>query len=884
VVSEVDDELRFHLEMRAAELERAGLSPDAARAEAEHQFGDVAGARKELETIDLRRLRDVERAEWWDGVFRDLRYAVRGLRRERAFAIAVVLTLGFGLGATSAMFGIVDRLLLRPPAHVTDPGTVARVYYTNYFDWRGGLVTQSSTSYPDFLTLRDHARSLSRVAAYFPSSASLGHGAEAQLVRRVGATGEYFHLLGISAQLGSMFGPDADALPSGQPVAVIGDGFWRRAYGADRSVIGRSIELDGVRHTIVGVAPEGFSGVDLTDVDVWVPLSTIGAASIGDGWADAAGWRWIRIVARMTPGYTRGQGSAEATSLYRAALEQRGRPDSTAGVTLGSVIAARGPDGSGSGATEARISLWLAGVALLVLVIACANAANLLLARAIRRRKEIGVRVALGVGRGRLVRLLLVESLVLAVAGGVVGLALARWGGGLMRAFLLPDVAWSENAFDGRLLTAAGALVALVAIATGLAPALHALSHDVAEHLRTGTREGTGQRARWRAALVLVQATLSVVLLIGAGLFVRSLRNVEAVDVGFDAARVLLVDLNLKDVDTEARDDLYRQARDRVSRLPVVESASVGNTAPFWSSMSTDLHVPGLDSIPMSSDGGPYVNGVTPDFFATMGTRIVRGRGFLESDDFRSERVAVVSQTMAQRIWPDRDPLGKCMLVGADTVPCSTVVGVAQDAKRQSLTDDAPIMQYYVPLDQRQTDESMRTLFVRIHGDPQTALGAVRREIQSVAADLPYPTIRYLSQAIEGDLRPWKLGATLFGVFGLLALALAGLGLYSVVAYTVAQRRHEMGVRVALGARGSDVARLVLTDTLAVIGVGLTVGVATALAVGRWVEPMLFRVSPGDPGVLAVVIVTLLTVGVVASMVPARRAAGVSPAEVLKAE
>lgn len=881
---EVEDEVRFHLEMRARELEHAGLSPGAARDEAERRFGDVAGARQELAAIDRRRLRGVRRADWWDGLLRDLRYAVRGFRREPGVVLAVTLTLGFGLGATSAMFGIVDRLLLRPPVHVMDPGTVGRIYYTEYFGWRGGPVTQASTSYPDFLLLRDHANALSGVAAYFPSSASLGRGPEARSVRRVAVSGGYFRLLGVQPEIGRFFGPEVDGPVADEPVAVISDAFWRREFGALPSVVARTMELDGITYSIIGVAPAGFVGVDLSPVDVWVPLGTVGPAAIGDGWADAAGWRWIRLIARLAPGYTAQQADAEATARYRAALEARGDPDSTARVTLGSVMAARGAQSRGSGVSEARISLWLAGVALLVLVIACANAANLLLARAVRRRKEIGVRVALGAGRGRLVRQLLVESLLLALLGGAVGLGLARWGGGLLRALLLPDVAWREDAFDPRVLAASGVLVALVAIATGLAPVVHALSQNVAGNLKEGARAGAGRRSRTRTALVLVQAALSVVLLVGAGLFVRSLRNVRGVELGFDANRVLLIELRASDLSDATRDALYHAARERVAALPVVERASIATTAPFWSAVSTDLAVPGLDSIPSSSDGGPYVTSVTADFFTTLGMPILRGRGFSAQDDLVSGRVAVVSQTMARLLWPGRDPLGECMIIGADTAPCSTVVGVAQDARRQSLIDDAPVLQYYVPLAQQQVDTDLRVLFVRTRGDPGAALAAVRREIQGVSADLPYPTVMYLARQIEGEVRPWKLGATLFGLFGALALALAALGLYSVVAYTVAQRRHEMGVRLALGARGSDVARLVVSGTLRVIGLGLVLGLVVALVAARWVESMLFRVSPWDPAVLTVVIGILLAVGTLASLVPAQRAARVAPAEVLKAE
>lgn len=879
----VDEELAFHLAQRAAELERTGLSRQAARDEAARRFGNVTEARLELADIDRRRDRSERRAEWWEGVAHDVRYAVRGVRRQPGFALAVALTVGFGLGATAAMFAVVDRLLLSPPAHLRDPSAVARIYFTNYFSW-AGVVTQQSTSYPDFVTLRDHMRSVSNVAAHFRKTASLGRGRDAEPVETVAASGEYFRLLGVSPQLGRFLGPLDDQPSSGERVVVLSDGFWRRRFGADSTVLGRMLEVDHQMYTIIGVAPAGFTGVSLAAVDLWVPLSVMGAQVVGEEWQRAAGWRWINVLARLAPGRTRAEAGAEGTIVYRRALEERGRRDSTATVTLASVILARGPSSGDRGVSEARIALWLSGVALLVLLIGCANAANLLLARAVKRRREMGLRLALGVTRGRLVRQLLIESLVLALLGGVAGLTIARWGGAALRAALLPDVTWSAGLFDQRLLAVSTALVLFVAIATGLAPAWHALSQNVAGQMKAGAREGPGGRAGLRSALVLLQAALSVVLLLGAGLFVRSLRNVRDIELGFDADRVLVVDLNVNDEDDETRDALFRQTRDRVAQLPAVEHASVAVTAPFWSALSTDLSIPGLDSIPSSPDGGPYLNAVTPEFFLTTGTRVVGGRGFDNGDGFTAPRVAIVSETFARRVWPGQDPIGKCMLVGGDTVPCSTVVGIARDARRQSLTDDAPVMQYYVPLDQRQTTAGLRALFVRTRGDPAVALAAVRRETQSVSPDLPYPTVQYLADLVEPEIRPWKLGATLFSLFGGAALALAALGLYSVVAYSVAQRLHEMGVRVALGARGSDLARLVVVDTLRVVGLGLGLGLLAAVTAGRFVEPLLFRVSPRDPAVFVAVIGTLLTVGVLASLGPARRAARVSPAEVLKAE
>lgn len=884
---EVTDELEFHLAERAADLERAGLSPHAAREEAERRFGDLEEARRELASIDRRRRRGERRAEWWNGLFRDARYGIRGLVRERGFTVAVVLTLGFGVGATAAMFGIIDRLLLKPPAHISDPGRVGRLYFTDFFKWYG-LATQESTSYPDFLTLRDGMRSLCCVVGYFPRAASIGRGTASQRVQSVAASGEYFELLGVQPRLGRFFGREVDEPGTRRLVAVVSEGFWRRHFGAAPDVIGRSIELDRQRFEIVGVAPAGFTGVGLSPVDVWVPLRTMGDKAVGKGWEEAYGWRWVRVVGRLAPDRSPAQATAEATALYRATLEERKEPDTLAAVRVGSVLAARGPTDE---AEEGRIALWLGGVALLVLLIACANAANLLLARSIRRRREIGVRLALGVGRWRLVRQLLVETLVLAGLGGGIGVALAYWGGGTLARLLLPGVTWQAGLLDGRLLAAASTLVVAVAILTGLAPAWQALSQDVVGSLKAGARSGLGKRSRVRDGLVLLQATLSVVLLVGAGLFVRSLRNLRAIDLGFDADRVLLVDVDVESSASSpppgfrsAKDAAYHRIRDRLATLPTVEVASVAFTAPFWSARSARLSIPGVDSIPSSRDGGPYVNAVTPEFFATMGMRIVRGRGFDDMDGPTASPVVAVTETFARIVWPGSDPIGRCMKIGADTMPCAIVVGVAQDARRLSLTSDAPVMQYYIPLDQERLDPSLRTLLVRTRGDPGMASAEVRRVVQATLVDAPYPTVTYLADLAEPQLRPWTLGATLFGVFGLLALVLAALGLYSVVAYTVAQRTHEMGVRVALGGTGGDLVRLVIGGTLRVVGLGLAIGLLVALVAGRWVEPLLYRVSPRDPGVLLGVAGTLLVVGLLASLVPARRARRVSPMEVLRAE
>ncbi|MCI0435044.1 MAG: ABC transporter permease, partial [Gemmatimonadetes bacterium] len=427
------------------------------------------------------------------------------------------------------------------------------------------------------------------------------------------------------------------------------------------------------------------------------------------------------------------------------------------------------------------------------------------------------------------------------------------------------------------------ALALHAAFVTSLPPAVQAARSEILGALRSGAREGTYQRSRVRTALVLLQATLSVVLLVGAGLFVLSLRNVQTMDMGFDAERVLMLEWDFSNVNyTRAeREVLHQDALERVRALPSVERAAIGIAVPFWSSISTELSVPGRDSLPRSTDGGPYYNGVTPDYFETVGTRIVRGRAFTDADGLGAPRVAILSETMARMFWPNEDALGKCMRVGADTVPCSEIVGIAEDARRQSL-EDVPVMQYYVPLAQRQVTASLRVLFIRPRGDAAAAIGVVRRELATLRSDLPFAEIRTLASLVDPHVRPWRLGAALFTAFGALALMLAALGLYAVIAYAVAQRTQEVGVRVALGARSADVARLVLSQSMRVVLAGIMIGLAIALAAGSAVQPLLFRQSARDPAVLVGVALVLLMIGLAAGIVPLRRALRIDPISALR--
>jgi len=516
-----------------------------------------------------------------------------------------------------------------------------------------------------------------------------------------------------------------------------------------------------------------------------------------------------------------------------------------------------------------------------VLLIACANVANLLFARALRRRREIAVRLALGVSRARLLSQLLTESVLLAIGGGIAGLVVAQWSSLGLRAAFLPKTADLSVIHDERTVLFAGLAALATGLLTGLAPILQASRADLTADLKSGAREGMYQRSHLRVALLVMQGALSVVLLVGAGLFVRSLNHVRDIRLGYDVDPVLLVDLNMRGVDLDSAHKVQLRQRllETALTTPGVQNATFQTGVPFWSTWSVSLFVSGIDTV--SRLGRFDVNAVSPGYFATMGTRILRGRGILATDLEHAPLVIVVSQAMANTIWPGQDPIGKCVRLNADTMPCRSVVGVAEDIKSHQLSNE-PDMYYYLPATQFNPDQT--ALFVRVQGDAVERAEAVRRSLQREMPGVSYITTTPLAQVIGEQTRSWRLGASMFSAFGLLALVLAAIGLYSVIAYNVAQRTHELGVRMALGAQRADVLRLVVVEGLRLGVAGVVIGGAIAFAASRWLAPLLFNESARDPAVYAVVAVSLVAVSVAASWLPALRAAHVEPTRALRYE
>ena len=886
VEREVEDELRFHLDARTEALIASGLSAADAREQALREFGDVRDAREELVALDRRRARRTRVREWGEAIAFDLRYAVRGLKAQPALTTGIVLTLALGIGANATMFGVVPGPAPRAPAHLVDPDHAVRLYFSSTFPTRGKL-TYQSVGYPTVAAM-DSVPAFQAVGAWASDKISLGRGSDATPVNVQIVTASFFRAFGVRPALGRFFAPDEGRPSDGPAVVVLDYGFWQRHFAGDPGIIGRTIPLGTTRYTVVGIAPFGLTTLDLTPVDVWLPLSAATREQLNGQWNDQTQSYALHLIARLRAGVSATRAAAEATTAYvnfqreeRAKNHFGGPQPMDDRVVLESANGLRNTDGTLT--VEARISRWLVGVSLIVLLIACANVANLLLARATRRRREIAVRLALGIGRRRLVAQLMAESTLLALLGGIMGLLIAQWGGAVLRGALLPAVQWSGSPIDMRVLGVTAALVVGVGILVGLAPTVQATGTELTSALKTGARDGV-RRARLRSVLIIAQAALSVVLLVGAGLFVRSLDKVQSVDLGMDIDHVLAATIDLQSVGYKRaeRTNFFRAVLERVKRLPGVDDAVLAASVPLGMTSAMSMIVPGRpDSIAHSPNGGsPWYNAVGTDFFATMGMHFIRGRGFPDVEGGEASRVAVINETAARSIWPGEDPIGKCMILGSPRV-CTTVIGVVKDAHVFRIRED-PSIELYVPLTSR--GDAPSVLLVRTRGNPAQLEVPVQRILQSQASNLPYADVHPLHDLVDPQIRPWKLGATMFGVFALLALAVASVGLYSVLAYDVAQRVHEMGVRMALGARAPDVVRLIVGDGIRLAAVGIGLGLAATFAGSRAIASLLFDTSPRDATVLAGVSVALLIVAVVASLLPAWRATRVDPSVALRAE
>jgi putative ABC transport system permease protein len=823
-----------------------------------------------------------------DHLLQDLRYTARSLRRSVAFTATVVLTLGLGIGANTAMFSAIDQLMFRPFPYLRDPGRVQRVYLQ--FKGGGDVITETLYPYARYVDLRRWTSSFDQAAAVVDWRLAVGPSENGRELAVEGVSASFFDLFNARPTLGRFFDATEDAVPRGANVTILGYGYWQSEFGG-RNVIGQTLQVGPLLTTIIGVAPKGFVGVAGGEAPAaFLPVTAMAfALNQGDAakFAWSYHWDWISMFVRRKAGVGAAAASADLTQAFVHSWNAQRlqdawvRPDSVAHprAIAGALRAAGGP---GAG-LESSTLLWVSGVAVIVLIIACANVTNLMVARVLRRRREIAVRLALGVSRQRLVRQFLVEHALLALLGCLIGLVVAQLVTFALQSLFVREGASLGSVTDWHALTIAAASALGAGLVTAVGPTLFALRGDLSASLRAGMREGAYRRSRMRSALLVMQSALSVVLLAGAGLFVRSLGNVRAQHLGWDPTPVLIVTPNYRGLrlDSAAHTALRARLLESAQQIPGVEHAARINGLPFGTS-TYPLIVPGTDSAQLAARFN--YQATSPDYFKTVDTRLLRGRGYTAQDRGDASRVAVVSQSMARRLWPNKDPIGQCFHLQNATTPCMTVIGVAEDAVQRSISDNERLL-YYMPDEQPSIVMPGRRLLLRMSGDnPLAEAERVRRTLQAVMPAPAYVTVSTLEDLVDAQRRSWQLGATMFVAFGALALIVAAIGLYGVISYDVAQRMHELAVRIALGARTTHIVGLVAAQAFSFAGIGVTLGIAVVLLVARWVQPLLFDESARDPIILAAVGVTLGLVALVASAAPAARASRADPSATLRSD
>jgi len=811
----------------------------------------------------------------------DVRYGLRMLSKSPGFTFIAVFALALGIGANTTIFSLINGLLLRPLVGVNEPERLVAVYTSDY---SSGLY--GSSSYPDYADFRDEAKAFEGLAAYTDAVASLTGDDEPQRLRGESVTGNFFKVLGVRAAAGRTLVPEDERTASGNPVVVISHNLWQRRFNSDPSLVGRTITLDGRAHTVVGIAAENFRGLHLgMPPEFWLPMPT------PENEPEARGNRGLEIVGRLKADATVEEASAQLKTIFARLAQDfpdtnKGtldRPDEPRPVT---VLQERrtGPQQRKAISTLTGMLMAMVG---LVLLIACANVANLLLARASARRREIAIRMALGSSRWRLVRQLLTESLCLALLGGLGGLLLTLWTSDFLPKFFpAEDAGGLDLSMDWRVLGFTLGLSLLTGILFGLAPALQASRPNLLSALKddTGATEVRGfGRFGMRNALVVLQVALSLVLLICAGLFMRSLRAASTADPGFKAENVLLARMELRgaEMKPEQGQIFFRQVQEGVSAIPGVRSASLMLVVPVsGGGMRRSVQIEGYEPKP-NEDTELNANIVSPNYFATMGIPLVQGREFNTDDAAGRPGVIIVNEELARRYFPGQNPLGKRIKTDSEG-PYLEIVGVARNAKYRRLREE-PLPFFYTPLAQDYTGRM--TLLVRTDGDdPLKVLPAVRSELKSLNKNVTLYGINTLSAHVNEALSADRMIAVLLSVFGGAALLLAAVGLYGVMSYAVARRTHEIGVRMALGAQGSDIMKLILRQGMILVLVGGAVGLAAAFAVTRLMSSLLYGVSTTDPLTFAGITVLLTGVALLACYIPARRATRVDPLIALRYE
>lgn len=863
-------ELESHLQLLIEENLRRGLSPEEARYAALRSLGGIAQMKEAF--------RDEAGFRWLRSEGQDLRYALRLLRRNPGFTAVAVLSLALGVGANTAVFSIFNYAVLRP-LPVSGPEQLVTITH-------GGKTESpeqydANISYPQYLDIRDHNPVFSGMTTFWAAGVLYGHGAHSRSVTDYEVSADYFDVIGVKPFLGRFFAGKEGRVLDSDPVAVVGYKFWKSVLGGDPNILGKTIVLSGHPFTVIGVAPKGFIGTErILAVDLWVPITDHGLLNPG---SDTADWiaskrnRSFWNVARLRPGVTP---SSAGAWIENWAASQAAQDPSYRELRYGV-----GPPGLLSPAFRSAIttfSLMLLGVVTLVLLLACANIANLLLARGVERRRELAIRLAIGGSRARLFQQLLTHSLLLSFLGGAAGLLLALWLDQLLLSlrpmFALPlDF---DLSLDWRTLSFAVLVSLLTAILCGLIPALQAAHADPAPALKSAVSLGEPRRYALKHLLVAAQAALSLLTLVAAVLMVRSLWRVQAAGPGFDAGHVLAVTFDLGQqgyTEIQGR-EFQASLPGEAVRLPGVEAASLASYIPLSNTDESDTEAQS------SSRSKPVVSimtPVSPGYFQTMGIPLLSGRDFDSTDQENSASVIIINQFLARELWPGQDAIGKTAHLNGTPGQDCRVVGVAADGRYETLGEGTtgfvyrPATQYYWP---------HINLLLRTAGPPLAYADSIRKLVSELDPNLAITDIRPLGEFVNVALLPARMAAILLGSLGLLALALAAIGIYGVVSYAVNQRTREIGIRMALGAETGKVLTMVVRQGIAPALLGLGLGFAAALAAAGVLGAFLYGIPPRDPVTFATAAMLLLLVAVFAAYVPARRAARVDPAAALRWE
>ena len=879
----VAEELQQHLDDRYHDLRTTGATDAEARRGALEEIDEEELVNAHVRSARRRALGAVPlgaaEGRGLAGVWGDIRFGARILRRTPGFTATAVLTIALGIGVNITIFSILNALLLRPLPGTTRVQELVQIGRTQ----RGAGF--DTFAYPDYRDFRDGARSLASIAAVWTAPAHLSTGGASERVRAEVVSGTYFTTLGARAAVGRLLTKEDDGAPGANPVVVLSHGVWERRFASDPGVVGRHVTINGVAYAVIGVAEEGFNGAQVGGVvDLFVPIAMVGqllpeAASM----LEERGSVWLDLIGRMAPGATPAVVQRELSAIATELGRRFPVTNAERGVRVVQGIGL-GPDTRESVATFMTV---LIGVVGLVLLIACANVANLLLARGMTRSRELAVRVSLGASRFRLVRQLLAEGFLLATLGGVLGFALGVWS--LRLVLELPVFATSfagtTVSVDPRVLAFGIAAVAASGLLFALPPAFQVSRVDLVTALKLGAPGSGDGRTRLRTSLVIAQLALSLVLLVGAGLLVRTLQALYRIDPGFDTREVLVatIDAGLQGYDDDRGRRMFEEIERRVTALPGVEHAALGYMLPLGGG-GWDSRVFPAEVAPAPGDEGlkTDINAVSPGYFPTLGVQLLRGRGFTPADRAGSPPVAVINQAMADHLWPGGDPIGHRFRVGREGDVVIEVVGVVRTARYRTLTEpERPF--FYRPFGQ--VYRPSMTLHVRAAaGDPYVLLPAIRRELDGLDRDLPLSRVRTLAERVDGSIGAERTAATLVTLYGALALVLAAVGLYGSMAYSVSRRTRELGLRMALGAPRGAVLRQVLGQALRVAMAGVLIGLVVAVPATRYLRSQLYGVDPNDPLTLVAVLLILAGTAVAAAFAPARRATRVDPVEALRSD